>query len=116
MPELRIDPLSGLRVIVAGERGERPGAWLVGGASGPPSTPRATRSPRATRTETPPEVYALRDDGGAPDGPGWRVRVVPNLYPALSGNDEQAPDPLGVRARRGRPVRRRGRRRAPTRW
>jgi UDPglucose--hexose-1-phosphate uridylyltransferase len=27
-PELRIDPLSGLRVIVAGERGSRPGAWL----------------------------------------------------------------------------------------
>jgi UDPglucose--hexose-1-phosphate uridylyltransferase len=27
-PELRIDPLSGLRVIVAGERGSRPGAFL----------------------------------------------------------------------------------------
>ena len=28
MPELRIDPLSGLRVIVAGERGARPGAFI----------------------------------------------------------------------------------------
>ena len=28
MPELRIDPLSGLKVIVAGERGSRPGAFL----------------------------------------------------------------------------------------
>ena len=28
MPELRIDPLTGLRVIVAGERGSRPGAFL----------------------------------------------------------------------------------------
>jgi len=27
-PELRIDPLTGLRVIVAGERGSRPGAFL----------------------------------------------------------------------------------------
>jgi UDPglucose--hexose-1-phosphate uridylyltransferase len=36
---------------------------------------------------TPPEVYALRPDGGAPDGPGWRTRVVPNLYPALGGEE-----------------------------
>jgi UDPglucose--hexose-1-phosphate uridylyltransferase len=34
---------------------------------------------------TPPELYALRDSGGPPDAPGWRVRVVPNLYPALAG-------------------------------
>ena len=34
---------------------------------------------------TPPELYALRPGGGAPDTPGWRVRVVPNLYPALTG-------------------------------
>ncbi len=33
---------------------------------------------------TPPELYAVRPDGGAPDSPGWTVRVVPNLYPALS--------------------------------
>jgi UDPglucose--hexose-1-phosphate uridylyltransferase len=32
---------------------------------------------------TPPEVYALRPEGSAPDTPGWRTRVVPNLYPAL---------------------------------
>lgn len=28
---------------------------------------------------TPPEVYRIGD--GAKDGPGWQVRVVPNLYP-----------------------------------
>ena len=39
---------------------------------------------------TPPEVYALRPDGGGPDAPGWKVRVVPNLYPALS---DSSPDP-----------------------
>jgi hypothetical protein len=47
-PELRIDPLSGLRVIVAGERGSRPGAFLdvpAGAASptcSPPSPPAGT--------------------------------------------------------------------------
>mgnify|MGYP005833064209 CR=1 FL=1 len=31
---------------------------------------------------TPPESFALRD-GTPPDGPGWRVRVVPNKFAAL---------------------------------
>ncbi len=39
---------------------------------------------------TPPELYAVRPGGGPPDSPGWRVRVVPNLYPALS-DDPPAP-------------------------
>jgi UDPglucose--hexose-1-phosphate uridylyltransferase len=39
---------------------------------------------------TPPELYAVRPAGGPPDSPGWRVRVVPNLYPALS---DDSPDP-----------------------
>jgi UDPglucose--hexose-1-phosphate uridylyltransferase len=94
VPELRIDPLSGLRVIVADDRGERPGAWLPveeRSAIDPAGDPFA----EGHESETPPEVYALREDGSVPDGPGWRVRVVPNLYPALSGAAEQAPDPLG---------------------
>src|SRR5881227_2768105 len=40
---------------------------------------------------TPPEVYAVRPNGGGPDTPGWSVRVVPNLYPALSP-DSPAPE------------------------
>lgn len=32
---------------------------------------------------TPGEVWALREPGSAANSPGWRVRVVPNLYPAL---------------------------------
>jgi UDPglucose--hexose-1-phosphate uridylyltransferase len=43
---------------------------------------------------TPPEVYAVRPGGGAPDTPGWTVRVVPNLYPALRP-DSPAPPPDG---------------------
>ena len=27
----------------------------------------------------------MRPDGGAPDTPGWRVRVVPNRFPAVDG-------------------------------
>ena len=85
MQELRIDPLTGLRVLVADERGERPGAW-------PALEPRAAvdrdGDPFAEGNEdrTPPELYAVRPDGGAPDGPGWTVRVVPNAFPALGGD------------------------------
>jgi UDPglucose--hexose-1-phosphate uridylyltransferase len=88
-PELRIDPLSGLRVIVAGERGSRPGAFL----EPPQRTPIDPESdPFAAGHEdrTPPELYRLP----AGDG-GWKVRVVPNLYPALSpGEGGAGDDPL----------------------
>ncbi len=82
MPELRIDPLSGHRTIVAGERSRRPG----GAPSCAPAEPiDVEKDPFAAGHEdrTPPELQALRPDGGAPDSPGWQVRVVPNLYPAL---------------------------------
>ncbi len=88
MPEIRTDPLSGHKVIVAGERSERPG--------GEPRCPAPTaidveRDPFAVGHEdrTPPELYAVRPDGSAANTPGWTVRVVPNLYPALSADSEQ---------------------------
>lgn len=33
--------------------------------------------------ETEPELLAIRNEGSLPNGPGWRVRVVPNKYPAV---------------------------------
>jgi UDPglucose--hexose-1-phosphate uridylyltransferase len=83
VPELRIDPLSGHRTIVAGERSQRPG----GEPRCSPAQPiDAESDPFAEGHEdrTPPELYALRTDGATPNSPGWRVRVVPNKYPALS--------------------------------
>src|SRR4029077_17609526 len=32
---------------------------------------------------TPHEVLAYRQDGSAPNAPGWQLRVVPNKFPAL---------------------------------
>jgi UDPglucose--hexose-1-phosphate uridylyltransferase len=95
VPELRIDPLSGRRAIVAGARAGRPGGELH--ALPPPPLDREN-DPFAEGHEsrTPPEIYALRPDGGDPNGPGWQVRVVPNLYPALDGSAEssrQEPQP-----------------------
>jgi UDPglucose--hexose-1-phosphate uridylyltransferase len=90
LPELRIDPLSGLRVIVAGERGTRPGAFLDI-APRPPIDPESDPFAAGHEDRTPPEVYTLPDNGS------WRVRVVPNLYPALSEDGAAAAgsdDPL----------------------
>jgi UDPglucose--hexose-1-phosphate uridylyltransferase len=96
LPELRIDPLSGLKVIVAGERGSRPGAWLDVEPR-PPVDPERDPFMAGHEDRTPPEVYALRGDGD-----GWKVRVVPNLYPALApGELADGEDPLA--AGRGEP-------------
>ena len=35
---------------------------------------------------TPPEVLAYRRAGAPANSPGWRLRVVPNKYPALEAN------------------------------
>ncbi len=99
MSEIRIDPLTGQRVVLAELRAGRPGSGLEAArpapgadalASAPP--PGAAHDPFAEGNEasTTPELYAVRPDGSAPDTPGWRVRVVPNRYPAL---DPEAEDP-----------------------
>jgi UDPglucose--hexose-1-phosphate uridylyltransferase len=87
VPELRLDPLSGLRTIVAGDRELRPGAFIEA-AGRPPIDPRSDPFAPGNEDQTPPELYALRDDDG------WTVRVVPNLYPALAGEGEDGGDPL----------------------
>ena len=96
MPELRLDPLSGLRTIVAGERAGRPGGDFSVEPR-PAIDPDSDPFLEGHEDRTPPELYALRPNGGAPDSPGWLVRVVPNLYPALGdeGGDRSPPaDPL----------------------
>jgi len=42
---------------------------------------------------TPPELWANRPAGGAPNTPGWLQRSVPNLYPVLVGDDETGGGP-----------------------
>jgi UDPglucose--hexose-1-phosphate uridylyltransferase len=94
VPDLRIDPLSGLKTIVAGDRATRPG----GGFHAEPREPLDPETDpflEGHEDRTPPEVFALRD-GGPPNSPGWKVRVVPNLYPALEAGSAESVeiDPL----------------------
>ena len=85
MSELRKDLISGRWVIIATERSKRPDDFRP--AAGQPRAEEARGfCPFCMGNEgkTPPEVYALREAGTSPDTPGWRVRVVPNKFPALN--------------------------------
>jgi UDPglucose--hexose-1-phosphate uridylyltransferase len=50
---------------------------------------------------TPPEVYAMRPESGAPNTPGWTTRVVPNLYPAVADGTGEAGSAEGTVAEAG---------------
>jgi len=95
MPEVRVDPLSGLKSIVTPERATRPGGGLSAEPC-PPIDPETDPFLEGHEDRTPPEVYAVRPNGSGPDTPGWTVRVVPNLYPALDP-DSAEPAPFAKR-------------------
>jgi UDPglucose--hexose-1-phosphate uridylyltransferase len=95
-PEYRRDPVTGRWVVIAPERSRRPMAlaWAE-----PRHRPDAERRPcpfcPGSEYDTPNEVYALREPGTAADGPGWRLRVVPNKFPAVRHGLNLAPTPEG---------------------
>jgi UDPglucose--hexose-1-phosphate uridylyltransferase len=83
LSQIRIDALTGLRAIVAADRAARPGSGLTV-TPAPPIDPESDPFAEGHEDRTPPELAAVRPGGGSPDSPGWSVRVVPNLYPALA--------------------------------
>mgnify|MGYP001275686731 CR=1 FL=1 len=98
-PEIRIDQLTGGRVLVAPGRADRPddftpGEWHPAGRDGCPFC-------EGNEAATPPEIDADRPDGGEADGPGWVTRTVPNLYPAVGPREEGAPTGRKVPDRAG---------------
>jgi UDPglucose--hexose-1-phosphate uridylyltransferase len=80
MPELRKDPVMGRWVIISTERSRRPTHFTTSS-----HTKAAYACPFCPGSEdrTPPEVYAWRPGHETPNSPGWKVRVVPNKFPAL---------------------------------
>lgn len=81
MPELRKDPLIGRWVIIATERARRPVDFLS-----PHEEAAATEECpfcEGKESQTAGEIAAVRQAGTAPNQPGWTVRVVPNIKPAL---------------------------------
>src|SRR5689334_5566788 len=102
MPQVRVDPLTGLKSIVTPDRATRPGGGLSADPC-PALDPETDPFLEGHEDRTPPEVYALRPAGGAPDTPGWLVRVVPNLYPALEAGEPGHEDIDPLASGRGEP-------------
>jgi UDPglucose--hexose-1-phosphate uridylyltransferase len=84
-PELRIDQLSGLPVILAPGRADRPEGFRAKASE--PKGPESCPFCEGREERTPPEVFTTRPGGGEADTAGWTTRVVPNLYPALTTVD-----------------------------
>jgi UDPglucose--hexose-1-phosphate uridylyltransferase len=93
MSELRKDPVTGRWVIISTERGKRPsdfGIQKVKAKEGfCPFCP-------GNEDKTPPEIMAFRQEGGSRNGPGWRLRVVPNKFPALRVEGEINREGVGL--------------------
>lgn len=77
MPEIRTDPISGRQVIMAPERADRPFEH-----SASPAVESLDHCPFCAGNEeaTPEAVLTLP---AAHESPDWRVRIVPNRYPAV---------------------------------
>jgi UDPglucose--hexose-1-phosphate uridylyltransferase len=88
MPELRRDPVLGRWVIIAAERAKRPTDFKL-----EPQPKEGKFCPFCEGNEhsTPPEILAIRNNGARPNTSGWKIRVVPNKFPALrvEGNLEK---------------------------
>ena len=92
-PEIRIDQLTGLRVVLAPGRAERPDAFAPAAAESKPDAMRPARSARAARIALHPRSGRTVPAAGAADTPGWHTRSVPNLYPVVGAVPE---DPGGA--------------------
>lgn len=84
MSEIRYDRLHDTHVIIAPERLSRPNAMKRNA----PERASKELCPFCEGNEcmTPPEIMALRAPETAADAPGWKTRIVPNLYGAVKMN------------------------------
>jgi len=83
MPELRKDPVLGRWVIISSERASRPDDFKDVCVKDRLKAPAFCPFCEGNEAKTPPEILAYRNPGSQPNGAGWRLRVVPNKYPAL---------------------------------
>lgn len=80
MSDLRKDPIVGRWVIIATDRAKRPQDFS---RLEPVKTGGFCPLCKGHEANTPPEILAYREPQTSPNNPGWRVRVVPNKFPAL---------------------------------
>ena len=84
MPQLRRDPVIGRWVIISTERAKRPDGFAAENIRFG-DTPNNSKCHfcEGNESQTPPEIYAVRNPGSRPNGPGWKTRVIPSIAPLL---------------------------------
>ncbi|MGH2349201.1 MAG: galactose-1-phosphate uridylyltransferase [bacterium] len=97
MPELRKDPMSRRWVIIATERAARPTDFTHEAIE--PNDLEKCPFCEGREDRTPPEIFAIRDPGTAPNTPGWHVRVVSNKFPALRIEGDTERTAVGIYTR-----------------
>jgi UDPglucose--hexose-1-phosphate uridylyltransferase len=80
MSELRRDPITGRWVIIATDRARRAADFVSDETL---IQPGPCPFCKGNESKTPYEIAAYREMGAEPNKPGWRVRVIPNKFPAL---------------------------------
>lgn len=78
-PHIRTDVLTGQQVIIAPRRSLRPSSRLKDPILGNSIDPFA----EGNEHDTPDERFAVREADSSANGPGWKLRVVPNRYPSV---------------------------------
>ena len=94
MSQLRRDPITGRWIIVNYEKAIEPEEFSFEKVVKENNIEKCPFCP-GNEKMTPPEIVAHRNVG-APDTPGWTIRVVPNKYPALEATGELEKRGLGV--------------------
>jgi UDPglucose--hexose-1-phosphate uridylyltransferase len=92
MPELRRDPIVGRWVIIATERARRPNQFRR--AEDPPGG--LCPFCPGHEDKTPAEVYVSGRPAVPANTTGWKVRVVPNRYPALMIEGDLDREAVGI--------------------
>lgn len=98
MRELRFDPIRDRWAIISTERARRPSDYMHNDNGSKSDELAMTACPfcEGSESKTPPEIFAIRRNGSKPDSPGWRVRVVPNKFPALRIEDNASRYATGI--------------------
>ncbi len=89
MRQLRLDPLTGRWVVVSTDRSERPFAFTPRSLPVEADTSRPCPFCPGNEESSPPALETYGASGT------WLVRVVPNLYPAFSGDEPMVVDHRG---------------------
>ncbi len=85
MTELRKDPIIDNWVVISTGRSRRPFDYKIKAEEKGKDN---CIFCKGNESETPPEIFAFREKGTTENKPGWKVRVVPNKYPALKMEDK----------------------------